>query len=201
MGPSVLKLKRTQPDTLKCSTCATDLAFVNQIVSKGFTGRHGRAYLVSPPRKPFFQKIGKAQAEKEKDKDLINIRVGRPVNRQLVTGAHVVADINCMICGTVIGWKYVDAKEVAQRYKIGKFILETKRVVSGTSWEEEADGDYPEHDDDGTRGEEGAEDEVVFDSDDEDECEDLFSGTWDPEIVAKRRLKKIGAKKRSEHMF
>jgi len=128
--------------------------------------------------------------------DLINIRVGRPVNRQLVTGAHVVADISCMICGTVIGWKYVDANEAGQRYKIGKFILETKRVVSGKLWEEVSEGDHPEHYDDGMRGGEGAEeDEIVFDSDDEDECEDLFTGTWDAEVVAKRRLRKIGGRK------
>ena len=29
------------------------------------------------------------------------------------------------------------------------------------------------------------------DSEDEDECEDLFSGTWDPEIAAKRRARKV----------
>ena len=31
-----------------CARCHADLAFTSQIVSKGFTGRHGRAYLVAP---------------------------------------------------------------------------------------------------------------------------------------------------------
>ena len=30
----------------------------------------------------------------------------------------------------------MDAKEAAQRYKIGKFILETRRVVGGKTWED-----------------------------------------------------------------
>src|SRR2546421_12676417 len=31
---------------LKCCKCSTDLCLTSQIISKGFTGRHGRAYLV-----------------------------------------------------------------------------------------------------------------------------------------------------------
>ncbi len=30
-------------------------------------------------------------------------------------------------------------------------------------------------------------DEVVFDSQDEDECEDLFAGVWSPALAARRR--------------
>lgn len=35
----------------------------------------------------------------------------------------------------MIGWKYIAAEEETQRYKIGKYILETKRVVVGSEWE------------------------------------------------------------------
>jgi hypothetical protein len=38
---------------------------------------------------------------------------------------------------------------------------------------------------------------VVFDSEDEDECEDLFAGVWDPEVVARRRARRVGRKKES----
>ena len=107
----------------------------------------------------------------------------------------MVADVSCVICHTVLGWKYVDAKEVAQKYKIGKFILEMKRVVQGVSWE---DG-VGEGDEEETPGrEEGEADEndaVVFDEDDSDECEDLFLGVWDAEVVAKRRGRKVGNRK------
>ncbi|CAG8980956.1 hypothetical protein HYALB_00003815 [Hymenoscyphus albidus] len=180
-------LHRTAPNTLKCITCASDLAFTSQIVSKGFTGRHGRAYLVAPPPSSI------PALKKFKPTQLINTRVGRSVNRDLLTGAHVVADVTCTICGTVLGWKYVDAKELAQKYKIGKYILEMKRVVVGVSWEVgKEDGEANEL---GECVEVNA-DAVVFDSEDEDECEKLFEGIWDPDIVAKRRARKVGLMKK-----
>lgn len=151
--------------------------------------------------------------------DLINVRVGRPENRQLVTGQHVVADIWCLICDTKLGWKYVDAKEQTQKYKVGKFILETQRVVAWRSWEnvEFPGGERPGRKEDvggdvrrsmrsstetgtdigGSRDSEESDlhdDEdgvVVFDSEDEDECDDIFAGTWDPEVVARRRRGRV----------
>jgi hypothetical protein len=215
-------LSRVHPDTLKCSTCATDIAFSSQIVSKGFTGRHGRAYLVSPPpptssssRKPPAPKAKtphpKINAREDEAANLLNTKVGKPVSRQLVTGAHVVADISCTVCGEILGWKYVDAREASQRYKIGKFILETKKVVRGVGWEDvelrsfdfgilgepmegsgEGRGGAGEVD---TQEGEGG-DEITFDSGDEDECEELFAGTWDRETVRKRRAKRVDSRKR-----
>lgn len=46
-----------------------------------------------------------------------------------------MSDVSCALCGSVLGWKYIAAEEEAQRYKIGKYILETKRVVVGSEWE------------------------------------------------------------------
>lgn len=138
--------------------------------------------MLSPP-----SNISEDANEEGQRGNLVNIKVGKPVDRQLVTGAHVVADIHCAICGTVVGWKYVDAKELRQRYKVGKFILETKRVAVVKAWEDVplrrkvmyvAEGDMEEK-------EEG----IKFDSDDEDECDELFSGTWDREAVGRRRAK------------
>lgn len=196
------KLARIQPDTLKCSACATDIAFASQIVSKGFTGRHGRAYLVSAPPASKAQPQGRSseqESQKDKDKngkketigDLVNTKVGRPVSRQLVTGAHVVADISCLVCGQVVGWKYVDAKEAAQRYKIGKFILETRRVVGARAWED-VEGEVNGMDEGVVNNEVEREETVVFDSEDEDECEDLFTGVWDADAVRKRRQRRVG---------
>ena len=88
----------------------------------------------------------------------------------------------------------MDAKELAQKYKIGKFILEMKRVVQVVGWE---DGFYEgseevEDKHDTLKKLEDRGDVIMFDEDDEDECEDLFSGVWDPEIVAKRRVRRVG---------
>ncbi|KAH7358924.1 yippee family protein [Plectosphaerella cucumerina] len=192
------RLSRATPDTLRCSTCSSDIAFASQIVSKGFTGRYGRAFLVSPPPPSASPDTA---AGPPPSRDLINIRIGRSEDRQLVTGWHVVADINCAICGVKLGWKYVDAREVAQHYKIGKFILETERVVGFRSWEDvDAIIGFEEEDvvRGGNKGEASGADEVAFDSDDEDECEDIFAGTWDPVVVAQRRSRKVSRRKASE---
>ena len=121
------------------------------------------------------------------------------MNRQLATGAHVVADISCAICGSCVGWKYVDAKEPLQRYKIGKFILETKRAVGVKGWEDGVMG----HREEGIGGFGGGdgeemEEEVLFDSEDEDECEELFAGTWDRETVSRRRGRRVELQRRKE---
>jgi len=104
----------------------------------------------------------------------------------------------------VLGWKYVDAEEEAQRYKVGKFILETKRVLRGVCWENDGEEDpaidaYEEVG--GVGGRDGRRDsssagealleEIEFDSQDEDECEDLFAGVWSPALARKRRRNKL----------
>lgn len=177
------KLSRIHPDTIKCSTCSTDLAFTAQIVSKGFTGRYGRAYLVSAPDH---------RTRGTNTGDLMNIKVGKPETRLLVTGSHTVADITCAICHAKVGWKYVDAKEESQKYKIGKFILETQRVTDDKHWEDVPVSELPELEmgsQQTTSKEDG--EPIVFDSEDEDECEDIFSGTWDRDLVAKRRRGRV----------
>ncbi|KAF2023635.1 yippee-domain-containing protein [Setomelanomma holmii] len=190
-------LSTTPNSLLRCHKCLTDLIPTSSIISKGFTGRHGRAYLVSPPASPIshthtffgFSRGGTMSSTGWKTGDLPNTLTHKPVPRQLVTGAHTVSDISCRGCGSVLGWKYVEAAEEGQRYKVGKFILETKRVVKGVEWE---DGRVDETKDDiekngGVEGKGDEEDEIEFDSQDEDECEDLFSGIWSPQLARRRR--------------
>ena len=170
-------LDRSAPDTLRCITCSTDLALASQIISKGFTGRYGRAYLVAPPS-PYAG-------------DLLNIRIGRNEDRQLVTGWHVVADICCGTCSRKLGWKYVDAKEESQSYKIGKYILETERVMTHRAWEDAAPDSELKQMGSLRRASTGSHasdtDGIEFDSEDDDECEDIFAGVWNAKTVAKRR--------------
>lgn len=183
--PTPTSFLTSTPSThLRCSKCLADLIPTTCIVSKGFTGRHGRAYLVSPPPpNSLLRPSSPSTSSSSPAKDLPNTATHRPVFRQLVTGAHTVSDISCVRCGSVLGWKYVDAEEDAQRYKIGKFILETGRVVKGGCTFE-----YSSQEDGGGDDGEGiAEEEVEFDSQDEDECEDLFSGVWSVELARRRR--------------
>ena len=102
-----------------------------------------------------------------------------------MTGAHTVSDVSCAFCESVLGWKYVTAEEESQRYKVGKFILETKRVSVSTCWDhndEEACMQSQTLLNGSDRGE-----DIEFDSQDEDDCEDLFSGVWTAPSALKRR--------------
>lgn len=152
----------------------------------------------------------------------------------------MVSDVSCAICGIGIGWKYVQASEESQKYKVGKYILETKRIRVGVSWENDDDdiGDMAYDDlfplppdqlrslDMSARGIGGGGGsvpfaarnssrnssrsparspspslrqsvdtthslaDIEFDSQDEDECEDLFAGVWSPQLAVKRRQRR-----------
>ncbi|CAI7594849.1 unnamed protein product [Penicillium viridicatum] len=155
---------------LRCAGCASHLCWTSQIISKGFTGRHGRAYLVSA--------------------EPVATAVSRPVPRQLVTGAHTVSDVSCTFCDSVLGWKYVAAEEESQRYKVGKFILETKKIAASSCWESSSGVDQTMQADHQHEIESSPAD-TEFDSQDEDECEDLFAGIWSPGLAARRRNREI----------
>ncbi|KAL8675287.1 MAG: hypothetical protein Q9168_000316 [Polycauliona sp. 1 TL-2023] len=178
-----------QTSRLRCARCAADLCPTSQIISKGFTGRHGRAYLVSaspvidaPP--PYHHH----RSRNAKTVSLPNTRTHKAMPRQLVTGAHTVSDVSCAFCDSVIGWKYDSAKEETQRYKVGKYILETKKVFSSSCWENDADDGQSLLNGRASATESpGWDDLVDFDSQDEDECEDLFAGVWSPALAIRRR--------------
>ncbi|KAF3919940.1 hypothetical protein AA313_de0204015 [Arthrobotrys entomopaga] len=174
----------TTTSFLHCLSCRTNLCFTSSVISKGFTGRHGRAYLVT---------------------NIIpsNILHGRPTSRALQTGAHTVSDISCKICGSTLGWKYIHAEERSQRYKIGKYILETGRVGKVNVWDGElinpSDGPKKKNNND-TREELKedwepgwetlGDDEVEVDLADEEELEEMFSGNWNKDKVLRRRERK-----------
>lgn len=130
-------------------------------------GRHGRAYLLSHLETP-------------------RIILKKPISRPLVTGMHTVSDISCTLCATILGWKYVNAEEEDQKYKIGKYILERERVVKVNQW----DGGHGESVGEiklQQKKEKEGEDDIEVDSQDEDELEDLFLGVWTKETALRRR--------------
>ncbi|KAI4353307.1 hypothetical protein L6164_002266 [Bauhinia variegata] len=91
-----------------CKHCQTHLALADDIISKSFHCRHGKAYLFD---------------------NVVNITVGEKEERMMITGMHTVVDIFCVTCGSIVGWKYEAAYEKAQKYKEGKFILERFKVL------------------------------------------------------------------------
>ncbi|XP_038893239.1 protein yippee-like isoform X1 [Benincasa hispida] len=99
-----------------CKYCRTHLALYDDIISKeprtkgglSFHSRHGKAYL--------FNKV-------------VNVCLGKIEERLMMTGMHTVADIFCVGCGSIVGWKYETAHEKNQKYKEGKSVLERFKVL------------------------------------------------------------------------
>jgi hypothetical protein len=188
---------------LRCR-CSAHICPTSAIISKGFTGRHGRAYLVAPPKHSLGTTTPPTDSglvpRHHQAGNLPNTHVHKPTPRLLVTGPHTVSDITCVSCGVVLGWKYVDAEEEGQKYKVGMFIIETKRVTKSVDWEngdvEMIHGNGSVASGKGARKDSGVglaeEDNAIieFDSEDEDECEDLFMGIWSPALAKKRRKAK-----------
>jgi len=104
----VFKTYLSGPGVYACSNCRTHLAKKDQIISKSFQGRNGKAYL--------FDKC-------------VNVFPGPQEDRILITGLHTVADIFCINCESILGWKYDEAYEEREKYKVGKFILEKAKIV------------------------------------------------------------------------
>jgi Yippee zinc-binding/DNA-binding /Mis18, centromere assembly len=91
------------PQVYTCAQCRTHLTSHDDIISKSFHGRHGRAYLFD---------------------QCVNVTIGPSDDRRLITGLHTVCDIFCKRCKTLVGWTYLKAYEASQKYKEGKYIIE-----------------------------------------------------------------------------
>ncbi|WJX19099.1 hypothetical protein P8452_08829 [Trifolium repens] len=84
------------------------VALHDDVISKTFQGRNGRAFLFS---------------------HAMNVTIGPKEDKELMTGLHTIADVFCCDCHQVLGWKYERAYEESQKYKEGKYILEKSKIV------------------------------------------------------------------------
>lgn len=96
-----------------CSKCSAVIALQDELISKAFSGRDGRGFLMH---------------------SATNIKFGRREERALLTGVHTVADVFCMGCNDRLGWYYYKAADSSQKYKEGKFLLERERLVKENNW-------------------------------------------------------------------
>ncbi|KAM3375198.1 hypothetical protein P3S68_013912 [Capsicum galapagoense] len=105
--------RKTEELTVKrrsysCLKCRSHVSFDDDIISKNFKAKSGKAFLFDLVR---------------------NIVIGTKEERQLLTGLHTIAEIYCTNCNEELGWKYERAVEPSQKYKEGKFILEESKIV------------------------------------------------------------------------
>ncbi|KAH8080233.1 yippee zinc-binding/DNA-binding /Mis18, centromere assembly-domain-containing protein [Filobasidium floriforme] len=97
-----------------CRKCLVPIALQDELVSKAFSGRDGRAYLMH---------------------STVNTKLGKVEERRLLTGLHTVADLFCTSCDASLGWTYLKAQDRDQVYKEGKYILEASKTVKENNWE------------------------------------------------------------------
>uniref|UniRef100_A0A2P2I6D1 Protein yippee-like n=1 Tax=Hirondellea gigas TaxID=1518452 RepID=A0A2P2I6D1_9CRUS len=91
-----------------CAACYAYLTSRKHLLSTRFTGATGPAFL--------FNKV-------------VNLNYSKMENREMLTGHHMVRDVSCKNCESMLGWFYEFASEENQRYKEGGVILEKALVV------------------------------------------------------------------------
>ncbi|KAE8648019.1 protein yippee-like isoform X2 [Cucumis sativus] len=97
-----------------CKFCRTHLALYDDIISKELGNK----------RSPSTADMGKLTSSIR-----VNVCLGKIEERLMMTGMHTVADIFCVGCGSMVGWKYETAHEKNQKYKEGKSVLERFKVL------------------------------------------------------------------------
>ena len=55
--------------------------------------------------------------------------MGEKEEKQLITGLFTIANISCSKCGEVMGWKYLQAYEMREKFKEGMFIIERSKIA------------------------------------------------------------------------
>uniref|UniRef100_A0A0D6QRK7 Protein yippee-like n=1 Tax=Araucaria cunninghamii TaxID=56994 RepID=A0A0D6QRK7_ARACU len=96
------------PRIFVCKICKAHSAAHDEICSKHFHGRYGKAYLFN---------------------SVVNVCLGPKEDRYLMTGLHTVNDIYCKCCHQILGWRYEKAYEEKEKYKEGKYIIERTRTL------------------------------------------------------------------------
>lgn len=130
------------------------LALHDELVSKAFQGRHGRAFLfgnvsakhrthsnhhslthssASAAINPSTSRATHRLCPVSRSLSVsINVTLGPSENRILMTGLHTVCDIYCLVCCDAIGWYYMEAFEESEKYKEKKFIVEKAKITKET---------------------------------------------------------------------
>ncbi|KAJ2523481.1 hypothetical protein GGI11_001454 [Coemansia sp. RSA 2049] len=95
------------PSLYACIACKAHIARRDDVISRTFQGRLGRAFLTEA---------------------VVNEKLGGAEDRLLMTGMHTVCNLQCRSCGALLGWKYVRAHDKSQQYKEGRYVLEQSRI-------------------------------------------------------------------------
>lgn len=98
------KYERVGNKVICCRQCLTHLCHSNIVISDGFLGESGQAYLVL---------------------DLINYEFYLHLQEtQMKTGLYQIHKVRCHTCQQKLGWFYKKAYIPEEEYKEGKFVIE-----------------------------------------------------------------------------
>ncbi|KAH3678268.1 hypothetical protein WICPIJ_008870 [Wickerhamomyces pijperi] len=103
----------TPVTTYTCRGCRTHLSSSEMILSKGYRGSTGLAYLMDR---------------------VINVKLANKQYKDMLSGKYLVSDIKCHQCDHLVGWKYHTSMETSQKYKEGKYVLELNTVDTIHDW-------------------------------------------------------------------
>ncbi|KAK8503866.1 hypothetical protein V6N12_019037 [Hibiscus sabdariffa] len=59
----------------------------------------------------------------------MNVVLGPKYETQMITGRFTVAGVFCSKCGEELGWKYIQAHNMKNTWKEGKFVLEELKML------------------------------------------------------------------------
>ncbi|KAF6763309.1 yippee zinc-binding/DNA-binding /Mis18, centromere assembly-domain-containing protein [Ephemerocybe angulata] len=99
--------------TYSCSKCSAVISLQDELISKAFSGRDGRGFLMQ---------------------SAVNVKMGKREDRSLMTGVHTVADVFCVGCDERLGWYYHKAADPSQKYKEAKYLLEREKLIKENNW-------------------------------------------------------------------
>ncbi|KAL8127771.1 protein yippee-like At4g27740 [Apium graveolens] len=91
-----------------CRKCRTPVALAEDLLSKSFVAKSGKAFMFS---------------------QAMNVMLGKSYDKPLITGNFTIADVYCNTCGEELGWKYIKVHEKTQMYKVGRIIIEKAKIV------------------------------------------------------------------------
>ncbi|KAK6779148.1 hypothetical protein RDI58_021332 [Solanum bulbocastanum] len=119
---------------------------------QSFQCRHGKAYLFDEVQKMCLVTVSYNMLSFCKSAYYVlllywhcsvNVTLGEKEERMMLTGMHTVVDIFCVGCGSIVGWKYEAAQEKDQKYKEGRFILESNYSILQDAQLGRSDTDEP----------------------------------------------------------
>ncbi|TEB37201.1 yippee-like protein [Coprinellus micaceus] len=121
--------------TYSCAKCSAVIALQDELISKAFSGRDGRGFLM--------QSAVNVKLGKREDRSLmfvsfitayVDLLAYSDSSQLCRTGVHTVADAFCVGCDERIGWYYHKAADPSQKYKESKYLLEREKIVKENNW-------------------------------------------------------------------